>query len=171
MPDPFIEQSALVAQLRASLETIEWASSLVPAKWTHRMPDWAPPGAWPVAMNLAHLVTYEESIGLPVLADLAHGGEAVGVVTLEQSFLEDARVIADDSVASLLHRFRSLRQDEIAIVEAYEESELNSPVTDAFNEGTHGARRHSAAFVATKSFQHTWEHGNSILRVLLFAPD
>jgi hypothetical protein len=24
--------------------------------------------------------------------------------------------------------------------------------------------------VATKTFQHTWEHGNAILRVALFAP-
>lgn len=29
---------------------------------------------------------------------------------------------------------------------------------------------HSAAWVAAKTFQHTWEHGNSIFRIALFAP-
>lgn len=30
--------------------------------------------------------------------------------------------------------------------------------------------RHSAGWVAAKTFQHTWEHGNFLLRVALFSP-
>ena len=171
MPDPIFDQSAVAARLRDALETMVWASTLVPARWTHQMPESAPGDSWTVAMNLAHIVTYEKCIGLPLLESLAAGGDGTGVVTFEQSFFDDAQAIATEPIAALLEQFRTLREREIAIVQAYDAARFNSAATDAFNTPMHGNRRHTPAFIATKSFQHTWEHGNAILRALLFVPD
>ena len=33
-----------------------------------------------------------------------------------------------------------------------------------------GGEALAMSWVATKTFQHTWEHGNAILRVALFTP-
>jgi hypothetical protein len=122
-------------------------------------------------MNLAHIVTYERRIGLPLLESLAAGGDGTGVVTFEQSFFGDSQAIAGEPIAALLEQFRALREREIAIVQAYDAARFNTAATDAFNTAAHGSRPHSPAFVAVKSFQHTWEHGNAILRALLFVPD
>src|SRR4051812_46038040 len=69
-----------IDRLRQSLATLEWASSMVPPPWTHDVPPTAPPGAWSVAMNLAHLITYEEQLALPVLRAMAQGSDGEGVV-------------------------------------------------------------------------------------------
>ena len=46
---------------------------------------------------------------------------------------------------------------------------FNTPRTRLFTD-PRADLPHSIAWVATKTFQHTWEHGNAILRVALFAP-
>jgi len=69
-----------ITRLRDSLATIEWASSMIPVRWTHDAPPTAAPGAWNVAMNLAHLVTYEEQLALPVLRAMAQGSDGEGTV-------------------------------------------------------------------------------------------
>ena len=55
------------------------------------------------------------------------------------------------------------------IVESAPVELFNDPKTMLWS-GRNAGRPHPLSWVATKTFQHTWEHGNSILRVALFAP-
>ena len=92
MPDPVLDPYAVGRQLAESLATMQWATSLVPVRWIHHVPEAAPADAWTVAMNVAHLVTYERCIGLPLLENLAQGGDGAGAIEspFEQSFFADS---------------------------------------------------------------------------------
>jgi len=139
---------------------------------SHDQPDFYAPGEWNVAMNLAHLVVYEERIAVPVLEALVTGSDGVGATpsSREDWFFNDAVALSRDEVGVMVERLRKARVRQIEIVEAYDAERFNGAVTPLWSSGRHGAAPHSAGWVATKTFQHTWEHGNAILRLVLFAP-
>ncbi|MEX1253214.1 MAG: DinB family protein [Dehalococcoidia bacterium] len=159
-------------RLSDSLRTIEWAVSLVPEQWTHRLPEHYPADAWSVAMNIAHLVTYEEGLAAPMLEALAAGCDGTDVVASADERLADAVAIADQPLDALMARLRSARGRQIEVVKDFPAERFSAPLTPLW--GRHyplyGDHLHSAGWVASKTFQHTWEHGNAILRVALYAP-
>ena len=159
--------------LRDSLTTVEWAVSLLPERWSHALPDYYEPEAWGAAMNVAHLAVYEDKLAGPVLASLAAGGDGTDASASVDERTAEAFAIADQPLPALLDRLRRARQRQIETVEAFDPERFNVPVTPLWGEGypRYGSRLHSAAWVATKTFQHTWEHGNAILRLALFSPD
>jgi len=123
-------------------------------------------------MNLAHLVVYEERIAVPVLEALATGADGVSATpsSREDWFLNDAVALSKDEVGVMVARLRKARVRQIDIVESYDPDRFNAPATPLWSSGIHGTPPHSAGWVATKTFQHTWEHGSAILRLVLFAP-
>ena len=162
-----VDDTAL--RLAQSLETIEWAVSQIPEAYMHKVPDFYDEGEWSVAMNLAHLVVYDEGIANPILGDLAKGGDGVGSTKshLEQWFAQDALDIADRPVDELMARFADGHRRQVEIVSTFSDEAFNKPATPLFADGS-GLR--SAGWIATKTFQHAWEHGNAVLRMALFAP-
>jgi hypothetical protein len=167
-------------RLRESLATLEWAVSIIPDKWHHELPGFYAEGEWGVAMNLAHLVVYEESIANPVLEALASGGDGVGSVKSadEGWFLQDALVSAGAPVGQLMERLRAARLRHIELVEGFDPGGFNTPITPLWSAsrgpgGKHkwdGALLQPPGWLASKTFQHTWEHGNAVLRMALLAP-
>ena len=156
-------------RLAQSLETIEWAVSETPEAYTHKVPDFYHEGEWGVAMNLAHLIVYDEGIANPILGDLAKGGDGVRSTKshLEQWFAQDALDIADRPVHELMARFADAHRRQADVVNSFSDEAFNKPATPLFADGS-GMK--SAGWIATKTFQHAWEHGNAILRMALFAP-
>jgi len=128
-------------RLREWLSTIGWAVSVVPERWSHDLPEFYAADEWGVAMNLAHLVVYEEQISLPVLEALAAGGDGVGATrsAIERWLLGDAVAIFREPVDLLLERLRKAREDQIDIVEAYDQERFNAPVTPLWSSGRDGA--------------------------------
>ncbi|MEX0801115.1 MAG: DinB family protein [Dehalococcoidia bacterium] len=169
---PAFNVQETATRLADSLQTLEWATSLVPPQWTHALPDYYSPGEWSVAMILAHLVIYEETMAAPVLEALAAGGDGVDAAPSPgEGSLSAAKAISDSAVEELLERLAASRTRQIEIVKSYAPERFNEPVTSLWvNSPIHGRSLHSAGWVATKTFQHTWEHGNAIMRVALFAP-
>lgn len=169
-----IEETARL--LEESFRTIEWAVARLPEQWEHSSPAGVAgfdEGSWSVAMNLAHLAVYEERLGLPMLAALASGGDGVAVVQTprEDAFIREAEELGSAPVAQIMQRLRAARQQEVALVRAFPPERFNVPATSLWGRTKRfGADLHSAGWVAAKSFQHTWEHGNALLRVVLFAP-
>jgi hypothetical protein len=161
-----------IRRLRNSFETVAWAARSLPERWTHTLPDYYPDDSWTVAMNLAHLAVYEERLALPLLRALAEGGDGTGSIEsgMESWFYGDAVAASSDSVESLLARIGIARSEQIAVCERYDAARWNEPVTMLFASGRHGQAPHSAAWVANKTLQHCWEHGNAVLRMALFAP-
>jgi len=118
-------------------------------------------------MNLAHLTIYEESMALRVLRSFEPGFDPAGERRGgdESWFYNDALALSAGPIEAMLSRLRSARRQQIDLVESLGETRLNSGVTPLWPEP-----EHTAGWVATKTFQHTWEHGNAILQVALFAP-
>lgn len=173
MSDAVFDKDETLARLRDSLTTIESFARLVPPAFTHTNPEWYPADAWSVAMNVAHVVVYEECMGAPLIEALAAGGDGAGAIRsdLEQVFLPEAQKLSSEPIEELLERLRAARDRQIAAVVSIDTVRFNAAVTPLFSGPRHGGGRlHSPAFVATKTFQHTWEHGNAILRMALFAP-
>ena len=158
--------------MRDSFETVAWAARMVPEGFTHAPMPWQPAEDWSVAMNLAHLVVYDESIASPILESMAAGEDGTTLVrsTVENWFLDEMVALSREPVEMLLSRLEASRSRQSGFIAAFSEDDYNRRWTPAFATGRHGNPPHSPAFVAAKTFQHTWEHGNAVLRAALFSP-
>jgi hypothetical protein len=161
----------VIRRLRDSLADLEFGLAQAPTRWHHTLPPesaglW-PRSTWTVAMNLAHLTIYEESMALRVLRSFEPGFDPAGERRGgdESWFYNDALALSAEPIEAMLSRLRSARQQQIDLVASLGEGRLNSGVTPLWPEP-----HHTAGWVVTKTFQHTWEHGNAILQVALFAP-
>ena len=161
----------VIRRLRDSLADLEFGLDQAPARWHHTLPPesaglW-PRNTWTVAMNLAHLTIYEETMALRVLRSFEPGFDPAGERRGgdESWFYNDALALSGEPIEAMLSRLRSARRQQIDLVQSLGETRLNSGVTPLWPEP-----HHTAGWVVTKTFQHTWEHGNAILQVALFAP-
>ena len=157
----------VVRRLRDSLGDLEFGLARSPEEWHHALPPELPADAWTVAMNLAHLTIYEESVALRLLRSFDPAFDTAGERRGgdESWFYNDALALSAESIEAMMSRLRAARRRQIEIVEALGEDHINSGVTPLWPDP-----QHTAGWVATKTFQHTWEHGNAILQVALFAP-
>lgn len=177
MLDPdahLLDRDSILMRHAESLAVLEWASAMVPHEWTHRSPFGtlsAEEGAWSVAMNLAHLTLYTERLPISVLSSLVEGGDGVSTSWFGEPspYEPDAVALSQEPVSTILHRLRQACERERALALRFSEESWTRPQTGAWGKGGLGPPLHSPARVVAKSVQHTWEHGNSILKVALFA--
>jgi hypothetical protein len=158
-------------RLGDSLATLEWAVANVPERWTHALPDYVDPAEWTVARILAHVVVYEEGVAAPVLAEMAARRDASAVEFSGEGSQAEAEALAREPIAVIMERLRPARERQIEIVRSLDHEWFNTPLTPLWSgSGRYGEPLQPAGWVATKTFQHTWEHGNAVMRVALFAP-
>jgi hypothetical protein len=157
----------VVRRLEDSLRDLEFGLGMVPPQWTHAAVPGAPADSWTVAMNLAHLAIYEEVTALLMLRSFEPGFDVASAPPVgdESWFSQQALAISVQPVAAIFDRLRAARSEQIDLVRHLGEARLNNGVTPLWPDPNH-----TAGWVATKTFQHTWEHGNAILRVALFVP-
>ena len=157
----------VVRRLRDSLADLEFGLAQAPARWHHALPPEVAPDAWTVAMNLAHLTIYEENVALRLLRSFEPGFDPAGERRGgdEAWFYNEALALSTEPIDQSLSRLRIARRQQIELAESFGETRLNSGITPLWPDP-----QHTAGWVATKTFQHTWEHGNAILRVALFSP-
>ncbi len=171
----YLDRNAVLRRLDESMATLEWAVRLVPDEWTHRAPTGrmsSEDGAWSVAMNLAHLCLYAERLPIPVLESILAGEDGVsGTWFGEPSPFEKAAIeLAAAPLPAILQRLQTARSRHVDLALSFPESAWALPTTKAWGGNGYGPAAWSPARVIAKTFQHTWEHGNAILRVALFAP-
>jgi hypothetical protein len=169
------DRESVLRQLDESMTTLEWAVSLVPDGWSHRSPTGrlsAEEGGWSVAMNLAHLALYEERFPTTVLESLLTGGDGVSDSSFPEPSPHEAAAVAlaGAPLAEILERLRRARSKEAEIARKFTSAAWVAPTTKAWAATGLGPPIWSPARVLAKSFQHTWEHGNAVLRVALAAP-
>ena len=162
-----------IRQLQGSLEAVAWAASLLPDHLLSRPPQ--PPAmfggdAWSAAMNLAHLAIYEERIAVPVLASLAAGGDGTdGLISFgEDRFYAESVALSSDVPERIMARLRAARQQQVELAATFASDRFNAPLTPGWR-GVAGTPLKSPGWVLGKTVQHTWEHGNSLMRIALFA--
>jgi hypothetical protein len=172
MTYPTFDEAETDRRLCESIDTVIGAARMVPVAYTHALMPGLPDYAWTVAMNLAHLVVYEEGIAVPILESLASGADGRTLIRADNEgwFYNDAVALSSEPVAILVTRLQAARSRQVEIVRSFSPVDWNRRWSPAFSSGLHGNGPHSPAWIATKSFQHTWEHGNAVLRAALFAP-
>lgn len=171
-----LDRELILSMIQQSMDALEWALPMIPEAWTHRSPSgtrMSPgEGAWSAAMNLAHMALGSEVLYQSVLRSLLGGGDGVSDSSLrEPSPYEPAAMeLAERPLQEIMKKFRAGRAEEAALARAFSPEAWLAPTTAAWGRSGYGPRLHSPARIVAKSFQHTWEHGNAILRVALFAP-
>lgn len=166
-------KAEVARRFKESLEAIEWAAGEIPEQYHHALPDFYAPDEWHAAMNLAHIVVYEEQLANPVMEALAAGGDGVTAVRsgLESWFYNDSVAASSEPLPVLLERYRAARERGIAVIESFTEERFNEAVCPLWQGSPrHGRAPQPPGWVAMKTFQHSWEHGNALLRLALFAP-
>jgi len=163
LPGPVFRVADATEQLEASLHALVWASCLIPEAAAHESPE---PRAWSAATNLAHLLLYEERVSVPVIEALLRGedGTAVAPNAVEGWLARESEALGASQLSVLAPRWERARARLIAAVRRFGDAEFNEPRCAVTTPMLRDIGLHPAGLVAMKAYQHTWEHGNVILR-------
>jgi DinB superfamily len=154
-----------IHQLDESLRLLERAVAATPERWHRPAPGEGPPDFWGVAMNLAHLALYEENHPVPVLEALAAGAPEPPAATSGEAAEAETAALAAEPLEGILDRLRAARQRQVAALRAMTDQRFATATTLRW-----GRHPKPAAWVAAKTVQHTWEHGNTVMQIALFFP-
>jgi hypothetical protein len=160
-----LDRAETIRQLDESLRLLERAVAAAPERWHRPAPGEAPPDFWGVAMNLAHLAVYEEHWPVPVLEAIASGTPEPPVTTSDEAAERDAAALAVEPLEAILDRLRAARRRQIDALQAMTDQRFESATTRRWSRGPS-----TVAWVAAKTVQHTWEHGNAVMQIALFFP-
>ena len=168
-------RSATIDRLTQSLADVLYAASITPATYHYRSPaaatglEWL--GTWSVAENLAHLAVYEEHVAAPILEAIVTGRDATAEVNsvIESDYESLWQALTNSRLDEIAQRLLAARSRQVDAILAMDDDLFQAPETTLWTDVL-AADGHSAAWVAAKTFQHTWEHGNSILCIAVFAP-
>ncbi len=146
--------------LRTSLDQLEWALSRLPETMLTIAPR---PGRWSAARIVFHLLCYEQRIALPTMRQWL--GDPAPPAHLQE---EDAAVEerdwadgADHPLTTMLADLRVVRADQIGVIAQVEGTAWQEERAALWGAVT-------LEWVVTKTFQHTLEHTDEILRNVLW---
>jgi hypothetical protein len=144
-------------QLQASADGFVWGVEQVPAERRYRQPP-TRLGEWSVIRHLFHMVYYERQVALPVMQQWL-GAPKVEFATLDEVAAWQAGQTAP--IDALLTQFRAVRSEQLALLPAFKESAWHEQC-EANGEPV------TLLWVVSKTYQHTAEHTNDVLRIALF---
>jgi uncharacterized damage-inducible protein DinB len=159
------DRAETIRQLDESLRLLERAVAAAPERWHRPSEPGLPPDFWGVAMNLAHLALYEEHWPAPVLEAIASGTPEPPATNSDEADERDAAALVAEPLEAILDRLRAARRRQIDALQAMTDERFEGATTHRWGRGPH-----TAAWVAAKTVQHTWEHGNSVMQLALFYP-
>jgi hypothetical protein len=147
-------------QLKASADGFGWAFAQIPASRQNQLPP-DPPymGSWTAARHVWHVTEYERCLALPAML------EWLGVPLpddLEWPDDDNAWNLAQEQgLDGLIAEFWRVRQQQLDLLERLTVVDWEAP-----RETLWGVK--PLAMVVTKTFQHTYEHGDTLLRMGLW---
>lgn len=144
-------------QLQASADGFVWGAQQVPVTKRYIQPP-NKLGEWTVARHVFHMLYYEKTIALPGMKQWL--GEArPSTENLDEDVAWGDR--QTDTIENLLAEFKRVRAEQIKIL-------------DKFNNGVWSTTRETIwenvtlLWVVSKTYQHTAEHTNDVMRNGLF---
>jgi len=144
-------------QLQASADGFVWGTEQVPNSRRYSQPP-KRLGEWTVARHVFHMLYYEQTIALPSMRQWI--GEPYPTTDdLDEDKVWETR--QSESVENLLIEFRKVRAEQIALLEIFDEAIWNT-----IREAVWGPV--TLLWVVSKTYQHTAEHTNDIMRIGLF---
>lgn len=143
-------------QLQTSADGLVWGAGQVP-KARQNLPPPHDLGEWTVARHVFHMLRYEATIALPSMRQWL--GEPCPLPNdLDEDSDWDQRKVDIDS---LLVEFQKVRAEQIALLPQFDNSTWTG-----IREAVWGPV--TLLWVVSKTYQHTAEHTNDILRMALF---
>jgi hypothetical protein len=143
--------------LQSSGEDLIWSAQQVRSdRWQLDPPQ--PLGEWSAARHLFHMAFYEETLALPSMRQWLGSP----LPNLQDDDEEGTwQALPDRGIQAMTTRFQTVRQAQIDLIPLLDESaweQIQSTVWAPF----------PLRWVVSKTFQHTTEHINDILRLALF---
>jgi hypothetical protein len=145
-------------QLKASGDGLLWAFSRIEPIFHDQLPPFPGyMGTWTPARHVWHVTDYERVDVIPAMRLWL--GEALP----EDEHDEEAAwaAVTDRSYEALAAGFRAVRQEQIALLQAL-------AAVDWAEERQTDWGMKPLSMVVTKTFQHTYEHGDTLLRMGLW---
>jgi hypothetical protein len=146
-------------QLQASADGFAWALGQIPPALLEQLPpDPGYLGTWTPLRHIWHVTEYERCLALPAVLRWL---DPAGPAELPWADDDDAWAAADKSPKTLLAAFRSVRQAQIDLLPQLTGVDWLAPRDTLWGDKP-------LAMVVTKTFQHTYEHGDTLLRMGLW---
>ena len=146
-------------QLKASADGFEWAFSRIPSHLHEQLPpDPAYLGTWSPARHVWHVTEYERCLALPSMIDW------LKIEQIDEDWPDDDEAwakVQDRGFDTLIANFRRVRQQQIDLLDQLKDVDWDAP-----RETLWGLK--PLSMVVTKTFQHTYEHGDTLLRMGLW---
>ena len=144
-------------QLQASADGFVWAFSQIPQSLHRNMPP-APNylGTWPPARHVWHVTEYEKWLVIPSMKQWLGGS-----IPPNEAWLDDDETwakVQNREFEDLTSEFRHIRQQQIELLHL-----LSNVDWQASQETLWGYK--PLSMIVTKTFQHTYEHGDTLLRM------
>jgi hypothetical protein len=147
-------------QLKASADGFEWAVSQIPSAYHAQLPpDPGYLGTWSPARHIWHVTEYERCLVIPSMLEWI-----TEPLTIELDWPDDDEAwvqVQERGAEVLLVKFLNVRQQQIDLLDRLASVDWNEP-----HETLWGMK--PLSMVVTKTFQHTYEHGDTLLRMGLW---
>ena len=147
-------------QLQASADGFAWAFSKIPPAFRENFPP-APDylGTWQPVRHVWHVTEYERCLVMPSMNQWLGGSMPDG-----DTWLDDDKawaMVQNRGPEELTSAFRHVRQQQIELLDKIVNADWNTP-----QEALWGNK--PLSMIVTKTFQHTYEHGDTLLRMGLW---
>jgi len=143
-------------QLKNSADGFIWATRQVPEARLQAQPPKGL-GEWTAARHVFHLWYYEQTIAFPSMQQWLGGA----LPFLEDKNEDHAWNKSQETVDTLLAKFRLTREEQIKLLPEFDEAAWNE-----VREAVWGPVK--LIWVVSKTYQHTAEHINDVMRIALF---
>ena len=143
-------------QLQSSADGFVWGTGQVPEVHRYALPPQGL-GEWTVARHVFHLWYYEQTIALPSMQQW-RGGPLPSVEDADEDI---AWSQSHDTIETLLERFKAVRAEQVALLPRLDEADWSAACEAVWGPVT-------LLWVVSKTYQHTAEHINDVMRIGLF---
>jgi hypothetical protein len=143
--------------LQASADGFVWGVEQVPTERRYRQPPTGL-GEWTVARHIFHMVYYEQRDVLPVMQQWLGAPEVVSEWGHEEVAWQAS---CTEPIEHLLSQFRAVRREQLALLPRFVERTWHEQQESGWGPVT-------LLWVVSKTYQHTAEHTNDVLRIALF---
>ncbi|HSK88753.1 MAG TPA: DinB family protein [Anaerolineales bacterium] len=147
-------------QLQASGDGFAWAySQIAPVLRESMPPDPDYFGTWPPARHVWHVTEYERCLVIPSMNQWLGAARPP-----EDAWPDDDHTwaqVQQQGIEELPSAFRRIRQQQIDLLDKLTHTDWDSP-----RETLWGYK--PLSMIVTKTFQHTYEHGDTLLRMAIW---
>ncbi len=146
-------------QLKASGDGFTWAFEQISPAYQCELPPSEPLGLWSPLRHIWHVTEYERYIALPVMYQWLDKPKPDGNLWNDSDEMWTS--VKDNPIEDFIQEFHLVRQQQIDLLGELETVDWTS-TRDTF----WGTK--PLTMVVTKTYQHTFEHGDTLMRMSLW---